>query len=222
MRLLEAMMVGLPEADGALSAEAAEPGAGRRSTAPTRSCSGPGLSKKPGARAFALEMFERIDVPLVIDADGLNALRGRASRRTCRSGRGRPCSRRTRASSAGCSDVDSAEVGARAARARPRGGRQGARVRGAQGRRHAGRLAQRAASRSRAAARPALATAGTGDVLSGVIGAMLAKGLAGRPRRVRRRLRARARRADRRGAARRRRRDRLRRDPRASRALSAA
>ena len=36
---------------------------------------------------------------------------------------------------------------------------------------------RRAAWRSRAAARPALATAGTGDVLSGVIGAMLAKGM---------------------------------------------
>ena len=36
---------------------------------------------------------------------------------------------------------------------------------------------ERPRRRSRAAARPALATAGTGDVLSGVIGAMLAKGL---------------------------------------------
>ena len=37
----------------------------------------PGLSKAKGARGFALEMFERVDVPLVIDADGLNAHAGR-------------------------------------------------------------------------------------------------------------------------------------------------
>ena len=66
-----------------------------------------------------------------------------------------------------------------------------------------------AVSRGRA---PGLATAGTGDVLSGVIGAMLAKGLPAAQARVRRRLRAPARGADRRRAARPRRRDRLRRD----------
>ena len=75
VRLLEAMMVGLPETDGALSREAAGPAVkaiGRADAVVL----GPGLSKRPGARDFALEMFERIDVPLVIDADGLNALAG--------------------------------------------------------------------------------------------------------------------------------------------------
>ena len=75
VRLMEAMMVGLPETDGALSKEAAGPAlkAIKRADAVVL---GPGLSKRPGARDFALEMFERIDVPLVIDADGLNALEG--------------------------------------------------------------------------------------------------------------------------------------------------
>ena len=114
----------------------------RRSGARTPSCSAPGCAKKPGARDFALEMFERIDVPLVIDADGLNALEGcfpedLPQRRwptvlTPHAGElGRLLERRLRRGRP------------RAARARPRGRRQGARVRGAQGRRHAGRLAER-------------------------------------------------------------------------------
>ena len=49
---------------------------------------------------------------------------------------------------------------------------------------------------------PALATAGTGDVLSGVTGAMLARGRVARARGLRRRLRARPRGAHRRRAAR--------------------
>ena len=157
VRLLEAMMVGLPETDGALSREAAGPALqaiGRADAVVL----GPGLSKKPGARDFALEMFERIDVPLVIDADGLGALvgvlpggppaapladRAHPARRRA----GPPAGRRLRGGRP------------RAARARPRRGGQGARVRGAQGRRHAGRLAERdhrrlARSRARAWPRP--------------------------------------------------------------------
>ena len=75
LRLLEAMTSGLPEQEGALTAEAVEPAlqAIRRADAVVL---GPGLGRREGAQAFAREMFERIDVPLVIDADGLNALAG--------------------------------------------------------------------------------------------------------------------------------------------------
>jgi ADP-dependent NAD(P)H-hydrate dehydratase / NAD(P)H-hydrate epimerase len=174
VRLLEAMMVGLPSQDGALSPEAVEPAlkAIRRADAVVL---GPGLGRTPGAQAFAREMFERIDVPLVIDADGLNALAGvfpedLPQRRwhtilTPHAGElGRLL------------DVESDEVEKR-------------------------RLhhAHAAAAKSRAivvlkgddtlvvspngrvaisrGGAPALATAGTGDVLSGMAGAMLAKGL---------------------------------------------
>src|SRR5215217_2156435 len=75
VRLLEAMMIGLPESEGALSAEAVGPALKAIDRADAVVL-GPGLSKRRGARDFALEMFERIDVPLVIDADGLNALEG--------------------------------------------------------------------------------------------------------------------------------------------------
>src|SRR3954451_10372475 len=77
VRLLEAMMVGLPEdGDGHLDAAAVEPvlTAIGRAEAVVR---GPGLSKDPDAQALARAVSPRIDLPLVIDADGLNALAGR-------------------------------------------------------------------------------------------------------------------------------------------------
>ena len=110
-----------------------------------------------------------------MDADGLNAHAGRLEL-FARARRRPPCSRRTRASSAGCSERDSDEVA-----------------------RHRLACAREAAERSGAVVllkgddtivalpggevavspggTPALATAGTGDVLSGLIGALLAKGL---------------------------------------------
>jgi len=174
VRLLEAMMVGLPETAGSLSPEAVGPALkaiGRADAVVL----GPGLSKAPGARGFALEMFERIDVPLVIDADGLNALEGVFPEDLPQ--RRWPTVLTPHAGELGrLLGVPSAEVGerrlelARAAAAKARAFvvlkgddtlvvSPGGRV---------------AVSRGGA---PALATAGTGDVLSGVIGAMLAKGL---------------------------------------------
>jgi len=174
VRLLEAMMVGLPETDGALSPEAVGPALkaiGRADAVVL----GPGLSKSDGARGFALEMFERIDVPLVIDADGLNALEG----------------------------VFPEDLPQRRwpTVLTPHAGELG-RLLGVSSKEVAGRrleLAREAAATARAfvvlkgddtlivspggrvaisrGGAPALATAGTGDVLAGVIGAMLAKGL---------------------------------------------
>jgi len=174
VRLLEAMMVGLPETAGSLSPEAVGPALkaiGRADAVVL----GPGLSKAPGARGFALEMFERIDVPLVIDADGLNALEG----------------------------VFPEDLPQRRwpTVLTPHAGELG-RLLGVSSKEVAGRrleLAREAAATARAfvvlkgddtlivspggrvaisrGGAPALATAGTGDVLAGVIGAMLAKGL---------------------------------------------
>ncbi|HET8758302.1 MAG TPA: NAD(P)H-hydrate dehydratase [Solirubrobacteraceae bacterium] len=174
VRLLEAMMVGLPAADGALSAEAVEPAlkAIRRADAVVL---GPGLGRTESAQAFAREMFERIDVPLVIDADGLNALAGVFPEDLPQ--RRWPTVLTPHAGELGrLLDVESSEV--------ERQRLHHARAAAAQSRAIVvlkgddtlvcspnGRVAI-----SRGGA-PALATAGTGDVLSGLTGAMLAKGL---------------------------------------------
>ena len=172
VRLLEAMTVGLPEQDGALIADAAEPAlrAIRRADA---AILGPGLSRRDGAQAFAREMFERIDVPLVIDADGLNALAGVFPEDLPQ--RRWPTVLTPHAGElARLLDVESEEVAqnrlkhARAAAARARAYV----VLKGDDTIVAGPTGRVAISRGGA---PALATAGTGDVLSGVIAAMLAK-----------------------------------------------
>jgi NAD(P)H-hydrate epimerase len=173
-RLLEAMTIGLPSGDGALTAEAVEPALeaiGRADAVVL----GPGLSRREGAQAFARAMFERIELPLVIDADGLNALAGvfpdhLPERRW-------PTVLTPHAGELGrLLDVESAEVARhRLAHARDAAARSQAIVvlKGDDTlvAEPGGRVAV-----SRGGA-PALATAGTGDVLTGVTAAMLAKGL---------------------------------------------
>jgi hydroxyethylthiazole kinase-like uncharacterized protein yjeF len=174
VRLLEVMTIGLPADDGALTAEAVEPAvqAIRRAGAVVL---GPGLSRREGAQAFARAMLERIDVPLVIDADGLNALAGVFPDHLTQ--RRRPTVLTPHAGELGrLLDVESADVARhRLAHAREAAARSGAIVvlKGDDTlvAEPGGRVAI-----SRGGA-PALATAGTGDVLSGVMGAMLAKGL---------------------------------------------
>ena len=132
--------------------------------------------RRAGAVAFARRLAR--EAPR---ADGARRRRPQRPRRPARRARAarrrRPSSRRTRASSRGCSSCDSAEIERRAAAPRARGGRArsgavvvlkgddtlvadpGGRV---------------AVSRGGS---PALATAGTGDVLTGVIAALLAQRL---------------------------------------------
>jgi len=175
VRLLEAMMVGLPESDGALAPESVEP-ALRALARADAVVLGPGLSKQEGAQAMARELAERIDVPLVIDADGLNALAGHVEEILSR--RRWPTVLTPHAGELGrLLEVESAEI-----------------------ERHRLHHAREAATRTKAfvvlkgddtlvaaptgrvaisrGGAPGLATAGTGDALSGVIGALLAKGLA--------------------------------------------
>jgi hydroxyethylthiazole kinase-like uncharacterized protein yjeF len=175
VRLLEAMMVGLPEEDGALTMESLEPAlrAIQRADAVVL---GPGFSKRESARVLAQELAERIDVPLVIDADGLNALAGELEEHLGH--RRWPTVLTPHAGELGrLLGVDSKEIERRRLH----------HVRVAAQRAQAfvvlkGDDTLVAAPTGRVAispgGAPALATAGTGDVLAGVIGALLAKGLA--------------------------------------------
>jgi ADP-dependent NAD(P)H-hydrate dehydratase / NAD(P)H-hydrate epimerase len=172
VRLLEAMFVGLPEDGGALSDEALEPAVkavGRADAVVL----GPGLGKSPGAQALARELVQRIDVPLVIDADGLNALAGRLELLRHRRW---PTVLTPHAGELGrLLERESAEIErSRLASAREAAARAKALVV------LKGDDTLIAAPSGRVAispgGAPALATAGTGDVLSGVTGALLARG----------------------------------------------
>ncbi len=175
VRLLEAMMVGLPEdGDGHLDPAGVEPvlkAIGRADAVVL----GPGLSKDPDAQALVRQIVPRIDVPLLIDADGLNALAGHFE--DVLPQRRWPTVLTPHAGELGrLLGVDSHEVErARLSHVREAAARSKAFVvlKGDDTLVAApsGRVAV-----SRGGA-PGLATAGTGDVLAGVIGAMLAKGM---------------------------------------------
>jgi len=172
--LLEAMLIGLPEAEGALAREALDP-AVRAIERADAVVLGPGFSKRAGAQELARELARHVEVALVADADGLNALAGHAgdvlpSRRA-------PTVLTPHAGELGrLLELDSSEI----ARARLRHVRAAAAAMGAvvvlKGddtlvADPSGRVAVSPGGA------PARATAGTGDVLSGVIAALLAKGL---------------------------------------------
>lgn len=175
LRLLEQMSRGLPESRGfhtpagvAVVEEMAE-----RAGAVVL---GPGLGRDDGAAEFARGVARNVDAPLLVDADGLNAHAGRLE---LFAERAAPTVLTPHEGELGrLLEIDSGEVKA-----------------------HRLACAREAARRSSAAVllkgddtmvalpggevavspggTPALATAGTGDVLSGLIGALLAKGLDG-------------------------------------------
>jgi NAD(P)H-hydrate epimerase len=172
-RLLEAMTLALPDEHGEHSISGVEPLAAAAAARGGAVVLGPGLGRGEGAATFARGVLEAVALPVVLDADGLNAyagaldsLSGRAAVLTPHEGE------LARLLGATAATVASARL----------------------------RCAREAAARAGAVvvlkgddtlvaapdgvvavspgATPALATAGTGDVLAGVIAAMLAKGLA--------------------------------------------
>jgi NAD(P)H-hydrate epimerase len=171
---VETMITALPEDDGGLSAEALEPALKAMSRCHA-AVLGPGLGQRQGTKNLVLNMVERIDVPLVLDADGLNALEGvfpedLPGRRwptvlTPHEGElGRLLGVPSKTVKA--SRLEHARKAAAEAKAYVVLKGDDTLVVAPNGR--------AAISRGNA---PALATAGTGDVLSGVIAAMLARGL---------------------------------------------
>ncbi len=135
---------------------------------------GPGLGRSDEALALARELAPRVDAPLLIDADGLNALAGRLD---CARGRApiRRCSRPTRASWDGCSSATPARSPPIASPARARRPRRAAAIVVLKGDDTVVVSGERVAIKPLST--PELATAGTGDVLSGTVGALLARGM---------------------------------------------
>ncbi len=173
LRLLEAMSRGLPDENGSHTPAGVEPLAELAQRAGTVIL-GPGLGRAEPARAFARQAALAIDRPMLIDADGLNAHAGRLE---SLAGRSAPTVLTPHAGElARLLGTKSEDIGAhRLARAREAAERSGAVVL------LKGNDTIVAAPGGPVAispgGTPALATAGTGDVLSGVIGALLAKGM---------------------------------------------
>jgi hydroxyethylthiazole kinase-like uncharacterized protein yjeF len=177
----ELMTRGLPEEDGAISAVAVEDvleAATARSSARGQVggvlALGPGLGRSDGALAFARELARRAPLALVLDADGLNAHGGRLAELSEREA---PTILTPHAGELGrLLELPSAEV----ERERLRHVRAAAALaRAVVVLKGDDTLIADAAGRVAVSpgASPALATAGTGDVLSGVLAALLAQGL---------------------------------------------
>lgn len=176
IKLTEAMSIGCPSADGALSAAAARPilDAARHAAAVAV---GPGLGRGEPARELVAELVAEIAAPLVIDAGGLDAVAGRLGLVAQREA---PTVLTPHAGELGrILGRDSAAVDA-------------ARLSSA---REAGTLADAlvvlkgddtlvvgpdGAPIVNGLSSPGLATAGSGDVLTGVVAALLARGLPAR------------------------------------------
>ena len=173
LRLLEQMAHGMPEADGAHSPTGVEPFL-RLAARSGAVVLGPGLGRADSAVEFARMVAAGVDAPLLLDADGLNAHAGALESLRERSA---PTILTPHAGELSrLLERDSAEIEAhRLASAREAAERSGAVVL------LKGDDTVVAAPGGPVAvspgATPALATAGTGDVLSGLIGALLAKGL---------------------------------------------
>jgi ADP-dependent NAD(P)H-hydrate dehydratase / NAD(P)H-hydrate epimerase len=168
----EVMSVACPGGDGCL-VPASEKAVLRAFERAAAGVLGPGLGRDPGSFELAREAVGRIEAPLVIDADGLNAFAGLLGRLA---GRTAPTVLTPHAGELGrLLERDSAEIDAH----RLASAREAARAAGAivvlKGDDTIVTDGERVAVNAIAA--PALATAGSGDVLSGITAAMLARGL---------------------------------------------
>ncbi|MGN6187997.1 MAG: NAD(P)H-hydrate dehydratase [Conexibacter sp.] len=177
LRDMEVMSVPLLDSDGALAPGAAEQALARCERADALVL-GPGLGRGDGAAAFARELALHAPLPLLLDADGLNAhATGAALQRLA--GRTAPTVLTPHGGElARLLGVDGDTVRARrlaCARAAATRARAVVVLKGDDTLVvEPGEQGRVGVSRGDA---PALATAGTGDVLSGVIGALLARGL---------------------------------------------
>ncbi len=171
-RLLEVISVPLPDRGGALLSEGVETLA-QRSERVDACVLGPGIGRSDGAAAFVRAAAQRLDCPLLLDADGLWPFSGDldALRREAPTVITPHTAELARLLGRSTEEVAEHRMAAALKAAQQSGAvvvLKGADTLVAV---PAGALA---VNTLRA---PALATAGTGDVLSGVIGALMAKGL---------------------------------------------
>ncbi len=168
----EVMSVGCPGGDGCL-APAGLKTLLRAFERAAAGVLGPGMGRDPGTVELAREAVAAIGCPLTIDADGLNAFAGKLD---SLAGRSAPTILTPHAGELGrLLDRPSEEIAAR----RLAAAREAARAAGAvvvlKGDDTIVTDGERVAVNVLSA--PALATAGTGDVLSGIVAALLARGL---------------------------------------------
>lgn len=168
----EVMSVGCPGGDGCLA-----PASLKRLLKPFERAAagvlGPGLGRDPGSVELARDAAAAIVAPLVIDADGLNAFAGELARLAERDA---PTVLTPHAGELGrLLGRGSEEIGARRLASVREAAREAAAVVVLKGDDTIVSDGERVAVNAVSA--PALATAGTGDVLSGIVAAMLARGL---------------------------------------------
>jgi NAD(P)H-hydrate epimerase len=173
VRLQEVMSVPLEDRAGALTPDALD-GALERAQRADAFVLGPGLGRAPGTFKLARRLARRLEIPLLLDADGLNAHAGRleslADRRA-------PTVLTPHAGElARLLERESGEVAAHRLRSVRAAATQADAIVLLKGDDTIVAAPDGRAAVSRGGA-PALATAGTGDVLSGVIGAYLGKGM---------------------------------------------
>lgn len=172
-RLLEVMTRGLPDEDGALRADGVDAALAAAERAGAL-VAGPGAGRSEGAFEFVRELAARVSVALLLDADGLNAHAGALERLAERSA---PTVLTPHAGELGrLLGRSSAEIQRRRLRSAREAARRARAVVVLKGDDTIVAAPDGTAAVNGLSA-PALATAGTGDVLSGVIGALLAKGL---------------------------------------------
>jgi hydroxyethylthiazole kinase-like uncharacterized protein yjeF len=175
VKLTEVMTAPLPDDDGAHTAAGAAEVLERSASRGGALVLGPGLGRSDGASAFVRALAREAGVALVLDADGLNAMAGRLEELLERTA---PAILTPHGGElARLLEVDSAAVAAgRLEHAREAARRSGAIV-VLKGDDTIVAEPEGRVGISRGGS-PALATAGTGDVLSGVTGAFLARGMA--------------------------------------------
>ena len=172
-RLLEVMTVPLSDSEGSLEPSGAEVVLERAARADALVL-GPGLGREDGAFELARSLARAAPVPLLIDADGLNAHAGALSTLSAR-----PAATVITPHAGELSrllQTDSAAVSARRLHSVRKAAAEARAIVVLKGDDTIVAESDGRAGVSRGGA-SALATAGTGDVLSGVIGAYLAKGM---------------------------------------------